>query len=234
MDSFKRYAIYHAPRRDGATADFASFGADWLGRSAEGGVALPRPVIDGLTEPATRALTEAPRKYGLHATIKAPFRLADGRTQAGLVAALEGFCATEAPVRLAGLVMARLGGFLALIPQGDTSDLNRLAARTVADFDAFRAPLTPADVARRNPDALTEGERDNLHRWGYPYVMEAFRFHMTLTGSLPDAVLSRVETGLAPHLSVVVPRPYIIEDLCLFGEDEAGLFHVLHRAALAG
>ena len=65
--------------------------------------------------------------------------------------------------------------------------LEHLAADCVRDFDAFRAPLTAEDRARRRPAKLTQRQRDHLDRWGYPYVFEDFRFHMTLTGRL-DAV----------------------------------------------
>jgi hypothetical protein len=41
-------------------------------------------------------------------------------------------------------------------------------------------------------------------------------------------------TALAAHFAPVLPHPFRIEDLCLFGEDAAGRFHLLHRYALAG
>src|SRR5262249_55850996 len=63
----------------------------------------------------------------------------------------------------------------------------------VRDFDGFRAPLTDADRARRHPSRLTPRQRDYLERWGYPYVMEEFRFHMTLTGRLDPARSSPLE-----------------------------------------
>ena len=40
--------------------------------------------------------------------------------------------------------------------------------------------------------------------------------------------------ALQEHLSPVLPHPFVIEDLCLLGEEMDGRFHLLHRAALSG
>ena len=73
-----------------------------------------------------------------------------------------------------------------------------------------------------------------LGRWGYPYVLEEFRFHLTLSGSLGPAEVDAVMGVLGPWLAPLLPRPFVIEDLCLFGEDAAGRFHLLSRHALTG
>ena len=73
-----------------------------------------------------------------------------------------------------------------------------------------------------------------LQRWGYPHVMEEFRFHMTLTGSLPAAELAAVEAVLAPRLALLLPAPFAIDALTLLGEDADGRFHQISRAALTG
>jgi hypothetical protein len=40
--------------------------------------------------------------------------------------------------------------------------------------------------------------------------------------------------ALAAHFAPVLPQPFRIEDLCLFGEDAGGRFHLLLRYALTG
>lgn len=224
----KRYAVYFAPR-PGA---FAGRAAAWLGREAMSGKALEQPLLPGV--PAPEGITAGPRRYGFHGTIRAPFRLADGLDATGVAAGVAALAARLAPVHCDGLRLENLHGFLALTPTGCEAALLEFAAAVVEGTDAFRAPLTPAEIARRRPEGLSPRQRALLDRWGYPYVMEEFRFHLTLTDRLDAAQAEVVAPALHAHFAPVLPQPFVIEDLCLFGEDEAGLFHLLHRHALTG
>lgn len=228
MEEFRRFAIYHAPR--GTLADF---GAAWLGWDSLRGCAVAQPEVPGLPHPLDQ-ITEAPRKYGLHGTIKPPFRLAVGTTATDLDHAAEALCARLAPVSLPGLTLARLGGFLALVPQGDAGALPDLAAAIVTGLDRFRAAPTKAEIARRRPDRLSPRQRQNLDQWGYPYVLDDFRFHITLTGSLPEVEAAQVQAILAPRIAPHLPAPFRIDALCLFGEGADGRFHLIHRYPLTG
>ena len=227
MTEFQRYAIYHTPRDPG----LAEAGAHWLGWDAAAGIACAQPKLDGLPRPLAD-LTEAPRKYGFHATIKAPFALAAGVSHEDVMAGLAGLARDFAPLDLAGLEVAVLGDFLALRPIGDVSALQAMAGRVVEALDPFRAPLTPAQIAKRRPDSLTPRQRDLLARFGYPYVFEQYQMHMTLSGALSAAdratLLPIAQAYFAPHLT----RPHPIADLCLFGEARNGRFHLIHRYAL--
>lgn len=224
---FHRYAIYVTPPE----GEFAAFGAAWLGWDSAQGAAVAHPEVPGLPAPVAE-ITETPRKYGLHATIKPPFALAEGQGERALMDAFERFCAAEAAVMLEGLEIAALGRFLALVPVGDQGALNGLAARAVAAFEPFRAPLTEAQLARRRAGGLTPAQDAHLLRWGYPFVMEDFRFHITLTGKRPKGELPEIKAVLEPRLGPCVPRPYQIDALSLMGEDVAGRFHLLHRQTL--
>lgn len=228
MEEFKRYAVYHAP----PPGPLADFGASWLGWDAAAGAGCAHPDLPGLPRPVAE-LTARPRKYGFHGTLKPPFRLAPGRDPAALAAALAGFARREAPVTLAGLRLARLGGFLALVPDGDPAPLAALAARVVEHFDPYRAPLGADERARRGPGLSTRQAR-MLERWGYPFVMEEFRFHLTLTGPLDPGVAEATMAALAPRLAPLLPRPFRVDALCLFGEGGDGRFRLVHRYPLSG
>lgn len=226
MTRFQRYAIYVMPE-----GELARFGASWLGWDALTGRMADHPAVDGLPRPLQQ-ITATPRKYGLHATIKPPFRLADGTTLAALMQDLAILCDQQEPVRQEGLTLARLGGFLALIPKGQTTALNALAAQAVTSLDRHRAPLTEADLARRRQSRLRPAQDALLLQWGYPYVLEEFRFHITLTGNLPKHEAEIVAHLLTPLLAPLLPQPYVIDSLCLMAEDAAGLFHLIHRYPL--
>jgi len=222
-----RYAVYHLP----SDPDFSAFSSAWLGWDAETGREPPAPDLPPLPLPRAQ-ITDEPRRYGFHATLKAPFRLAPGTTPQALDSSLADLASQLAPVTLTGLALTPIGRFLALTPADPSAALQDLAARCVAALDCFRAPLTPDDIARRRPDRLTPNQRSLLDRWGYPYVMEEFRFHMTLTGPLDPEPAATVAAILAPRLAALAPRPYRIDALCLLAEGPDRRFRLVRRHPL--
>ncbi len=224
----KRYAVYFAPR----PGTFADRAADWLGRDAVTGQALAQPLLPGVPQP--EAITVDPRRYGFHATLRAPFHPAKGLTVHEIADATATLAARLAPVTCDGLRLENLHGFLALTPTGCEAALLDLAAAVVEATNPLRAPLTAAEVARRRPESLSPRQRALLDQWGYPFVMDEFRFHLTLTDRLPDDQARTVATALQAHFAPILPSPFVIEDLSLFGEDADGSFHLLHRYALTG
>jgi len=230
MSNYPRYAIYYAPEQ---ASDLNRFGAELLGYDAFGGEDLPFPEDVASAAPDWRDLTADPRKYGFHATLKAPFSLAQGRTEAELLAACAAFAATPRAIPVIRPMVGSISGFIAVIPAEPPRDLIRLAADCVSEFDTFRAPLTETDRARRNPSRLTSAQRDHLDRWGYPYVMEEFRFHMTLTGRLDASRLESVLAMLSNRFSTLGLETLAIDRLALFRQDGAdSRFRVVRQHVL--
>ena len=226
--TFTRYAIYYAPP---ANAEWSQFATQWLGWDMARGRTVTQPEIPGMD---MAAITQVPRKYGLHATLKPPMQLAKGYSLADLQTGCADLAARLTPVTLGGLHLARLGRFLALRVSGDETALGALASACVRDLDAFRAPAPKAELEKRRATGLSPEQEANLSAWGYPYVLDQFRFHITLTGRLPKAELPDVEAALEAHLLPLLPRPLEIRDLALVGEDTEGRFHLIHRYALSG
>ncbi len=223
-----RYAVYFTPRQEDALTQSA---AEWLGRDAFSGSELPPP--SDMDRGVWQTLTAEPRRYGFHATLKAPFTLAEGKTQADLVSAFRTFCETTAASVIPSLALNQLGPFFALTPADDATAINSLCASVVERFELFRAPLSPQDLARRKPERLTENQRLLLHRWGYPYVFEEFRFHMTLTGPVPPDLDQEVRQRLLGRFARFIDRPLPIDHLALFCQKERDEpFHVLVSAPL--
>jgi putative phosphonate metabolism protein len=214
-----RYAIYFTPGQDDPLARTA---ASWLGRDPFTGTVPQAPAVTALSPAEIAYHTASARRYGFHATLKAPFVLAEGKTEAELDAALASFSAAAEPVGLAGLAPARLDGFLALVPAAPSPELDRFAGEIVKQFEAFRAPLSEADIRRRNPDKLSQDEFRNLCQWGYPYVFQSFRFHMTLTGRVADPDLPRVRAAIDEVFAPALAKPISLDGLALFVEPEPG------------
>lgn len=224
MNDFKRYGIYMVP--DGA---FFAAGSAWLGWDSETGTRAPHPQVPDLPAPVD-VLSATPRKYGFHGTIKPPFRLAEGQTRDGLERTLAGFCARQSPVVIPRLEVRRLGRFVAIAPATPVPDLAQLAADAVRTLDPFRAPPTQTELARRRKSSLNERQEQLLAQWGYPYVMDEFRFHITLTGPTDQAEAAK--RALVAHFDKLIPCPLHIDTLALMGEDESGMFHVIRRVSL--
>jgi putative phosphonate metabolism protein len=219
MAAFPRYAIYYAPPA-GTALD--ALGANLLGYDAWTGTDLAFPEQITKTVPDWRELTGDPRKYGFHATLKAPFALAAGHSEDDLLVACATFAATPRPLPVITPIVGAISGFIAVVPTEPPSDLYRLASDCVADFDGFRAPLTADDRARRNPAALTPRQCDYLDRWGYPYVWEEFRFHMTLTGRLGTERRAPILAMLRRRFSEIRLDRLAIDRIALFRQVDAG------------
>jgi putative phosphonate metabolism protein len=224
----ERYAIYFAPL---AGSDLARFGDRWLGRDAETGRSLPQPMLDGLDADRLRALTEAPRLYGFHGTLKPPFHLAKGCDVDDLRRAMAGFAARQAAFEIATLQLREIGNFLALVPADPAPALSSLADACVTEFDAYRAAPDAAELAKRHAAGLTPRQAELLARWGYPYVLDEFRFHLTLTGPVADPTeRTRVKGLLQPLVAPLLEQPVPVRELSLFHQpDRATPFRLIHR-----
>ena len=226
-----RFAIYFFPPFD---HPLTVAGQAWLGRDAVSGARLAQPWVRDLGADRFAALTAAPRRYGFHATLKAPFAPRDGVDAKTLIAALDAFAAAQAPFTIEGLSLTWHQGFLALTPSAPSPALNDLAAASVRHFESYRALLSDAALAKRRQSALTARQDTYLRRFGYPYVFEEFAFHMTLSERLGDRrEMAALEVAARRHFADVVDRPLTVDTLALFVEPEPNApFRVFHMSWL--
>jgi len=217
MPSNDRYAIYFAPPEE---SELWRFGIRWLGRDPVSGEPLPQPEGPGLTVDQLAAVTESPRNYGFHATMKPPFHLADGTDALQLRAAVAAFAAAQAAFDAPPVAIKRIGRFQAFALTAPCEAMQRLAADCVRAFDDFRAPQSEADLAKRREAGLSDRQEHYLQQWGYPYVMEEFRFHMTMLGSTRDeAVHEAVAAYLAPRTVRFAEEPLPVDAICLYRQE---------------
>jgi len=189
-----RYALYFSPRAAAAWQDFGN-----------------------------RALVGDARRYGFHATLRAPFRLKPGARVEDLIRDLDSWSAAQRAFVMPVLRVATLDDFVALLPEQPDPRLDAIAAACVQRFERFRAPLNAAELARRRRAPLSARQEELLQRWGYPHVLDQFRFHLSLTGALDGASVPAFEPP---------QEPMVFDAVSLFWEPAPGApFRLLHRAS---
>ena len=227
-----RFAIYFVP---GADTPLYRFGAGFVGYDCYSGGEYGPPEATGLGLADWKQLTQAPRAYGFHATLKAPFRLAQASTENELLTAFRRFAATPRTIPALDPVVRSLGSFIAIVPASPSPAIDLLAADCVTAFDQFRQPLGAQERQSRLGAGLSQRQVEYLDRWGYPYVLEDFRFHMTLTGSIAAAdrrsdILALLQARFA---AMVGSASVQIAQLALLRQDAPSIrFRVICRAPL--
>lgn len=226
-----RYALYFTPPKDDPLTSLASL---WLGRDAFSNEIFSDKAIGVV--PANHAeIIAEPSRYGFHATLKAPFELASSVTERDLLDVAADFAARTPAFTIPELVLGQLGQFFALVPGTLHPPLQDFAAQVVKTFEPFRAALSEADIARRKPEGLSEPERANLLRWGYPYVFDEFHFHMTLTGRIAAEQQAGIRDLLGDRFADHIGKPLAISGLAIFVEEARGApFTVRSWLPLAG
>jgi hypothetical protein len=237
-----RYAAYFAPAYD---SPWWQSGSAWLGRCAVSGRALKQPPVPGLDPLQQQRLTAAPRRYGWHATLRAPFALAPGIDLDTLRGQLRRIAGAQRPFTLPALKVTLLDGFLALQPGAAGGSpgnearaaIDAVASACVRGLQQLAAPLAEEEVQRRRAGGLTAEEDALMLRWGYPYVLERFHFHLSLTGLLRDAapVAAAALHEAAVRWFAPLP-PCRFDSIALFAEPAPGADFVLleHVALGAG
>ncbi|ACE92313.1 hypothetical protein AMC90_CH03312 [Rhizobium phaseoli] len=223
-----RYAICFTPP---ASDPLSLVAANWLGRNVYSGDMLEPPAVRGLSIHEIAFHTAVPRRYGFHGVMKAPFHLSADMSESQLLRDLMRFAGTFAPFQISRLEIARLGSFYSLMPSAPCEQIQYLASAIVQEFDRYRAPLSEADIERSDPDGLSAAQFANLHRWGNPYVMDEFRFHMPVTGSINAVDMPRIESALRKIFEPVLKEPVMVSNVALMIEEGTGgpfRVHSLH------
>lgn len=216
-----RYGVYFSPRPG---TPWTLAGTQWLGRSVDGDPDTEQRAPTGWSAIEFAALTAEPRRYGWHGTLKAPFRLTATETEARLFDAVRNLAAGVRAFELPPMTVQRLGDFLALQPQSPCSKLQTLADACVTTLQPFAAPLNVAELSRHRRTDLSPRQEASLQSWGYPFVLDDFRFHMTLTGRLTALVGDRF-AELHEHARrhfAGLPQPLRVSALSIFVEPQAG------------
>lgn len=219
-----RCAVYWVPP---ATHPLWRAGCEWLGRDAERSMWTLRSV-------APREVTRSPRRYGFHATLKAPLRLREGGRLDAFIDAVASLAQAHQPFTMPPLEVRWLADFLAVRPTHDLAPehpLRRLADACVRELDEWRAPVSPAELERHVPSVNDDPHaRERAQQWGYPHVFDHWRFHMTLSSPLPGGAVNAhqgVEALAREHFAPVLTSPLLCDGLSVFIEPAPGADFVL-------
>lgn len=226
-----RHAIYYAPAH---SSPWWTFGAGWIGRDESLDGTPPEFVAPMLPEPERHRITTQARRYGFHATLKAPFHLRSGATAAELLARTRSLAQRLRPVPLSPLQVRHLGPYVVLLTPEHHTAASALASACVIELDDLRQPLTPDELARRQPATLDARELELLGRYGYPHVLERFRFHLTLTDPVNETQAAQVTAAVSAQVAHLnAQTPLTLDRLCIFEESAPGqVFRRVHDLVL--
>lgn len=215
----ERYAIYFAPAIASSLWQRAS---QWLGRDCTQTGELAQPSIEGISPMAQYEYTESPRRYGFHATLKAPFQLAHQTNIESLRRELDAFANAHAPVTIGALKVHQIGKFIALVPENQRADVTNFAQTTVRHFDDFRAPMNEEKRQQRIAAGLNDRQIELLDKWGYPYVEEQFKMHLTLTGPVDKPAQQTLFDAANSWFADELGHTFQLDNLALYHEPEKG------------
>ena len=187
-NDFSRYAIYYVPPQ---SAQFTQFAASWFGWDVYKSINVKYPVLSDLNYDI-KEITSTPSKYGLHATLKAPFFLVPDKTIDELRSSLSILSSSIKKFEISSICLKKIAGYIAIVPTSQNERINYLAKKCLEDLDCFRKAEPLEIINKRRSVGLSERQEAHLLKWGYPYVLDNFDFHLTLTEQLEPQLLENV------------------------------------------
>ena len=224
--NYKRYAIYYAPIEN---PELDLFGKCWLGWDPYKGEETTKSDLSKLTSfKKFSSLVLTPKQYGFHGTIKAPFRLKNEYTYNDLENKVREISKQIQSFHLDKLVIKKLGNFIALTPSKNLK-VNDVSNKFVEGLDFLRDDLSEDEIKKRNPHKLSFNQKKKLFKWGYPYVFNEFKFHLTLTGKLRIEEIDNVYKYLQTILKSVNLRKIHFKSICIFGQKTDEKFYFIKK-----
>jgi len=224
--NYERYAIYYAPLEN---SELDIFGKCWLGWDPYKGSQTNKSDFSKLPDfEKFSKFVVAPKQYGFHGTIKAPFRLKDGFTYNDLENQVGEISKQIHSFYLDQLIIKKLGNFIGLIPTNNLK-VNAVSNKFVKELDYLRDELSESEIKKRKPHKLTSNQKQLLFKWGYPYVFNEFKFHLTLTSKLNNVEIDDVFKSLQNILKQVNLNKISFNNICIFGQKSDEKFYFIKK-----
>ena len=224
--NYKRYAIYYVPSEN---SELDLFGKCWLGWDPYKGVETTKSDLSKLPSfKKFSSLVLTPKQYGFHGTIKAPFRLKNEYTYNDLENKVREISKQIHSFYFDQLIIKKLGNFIGLIPTNNLK-INAVSNKFVEELDYLRDELSESEIKKRKPHKLTSNQKQMLFKWGYPYVFDEFKFHLTLTSKLNVVEIDDVLRSLQNILKQVNLNKISFNNICIFGQKSDEKFYFVQR-----
>ena len=224
--NYKRYAIYYVPSEN---SELDLFGKCWLGWDPYKGVETTKSDLSKLPSfKKFSSLVLTPKQYGFHGTIKAPFKLKNEYTYNDLENKVREISKQIHSFYFDQLIIKKLGNFIGLIPTNNLK-INAVSNKFVEELDYLRDELSESEIKKRKPHKLTSNQKQMLFKWGYPYVFDEFKFHLTLTSKLNVVEIDEVFRSLQNILKQVNLNKISFNNICIFGQKNDEKFYFVKR-----
>ena len=236
MTNYKRVAIYFLPKKN---SSLENFGKNLLGRdiNKKKKISLTRRqkyfINRGFTYfDELKDYCEEPAKYGFHATLKAPFRLKRNVKTKNFYDVISHIAAQHSRFKIKGLKIVYSKKFTLITSRKPNKLLINLENDLVKHLDTFRAELNKTDIKKRIPDSLTIKQNKYLKEWGYPFVFDQFKFHMTLMNQNNNKLSNKQKLELEKLIYKISNNVIEFNEISLLGENKNGHFEEIKRFKL--
>lgn len=220
----KRLAIYYTPEESSSLAGEAAI---WFGRDIYSTTRAAGAGANNLNDTFIANITKSPSHYGFHATLKPPFTIENADVIEEISLLLETFANSREAFIIPDFEVKMLNSFFCLRPKTVSNQLHSIANELVTQFDHFRLPAGQAELEKRRSSGLTRNQEQMLLKWGYPYVMEEYRFHLTLTGMIEKQFRQAVAQELSERFTSDILESVEFDRISLFLEDNCQPLHCI-------
>ena len=237
MKKYSRYAIYYAPPKE---SNLEEFGRYWFGWDPINAKSINnKQRINYLNGFGIKNLKNIDknvliaRKYGFHGTLIPPFKLNKNYSTKTLFKKTEKIAKKFKKFKFYKFKLKKINNFYAFVQNKKNNNINKLSNRLVRELFKFRSPLTKKEIDRRNPSKLSKFQLNILYKWGYPYLMSEFKFHMTLASEVTGNKLYSELKKIENNKEIILNEINNFDKIYIFGENQKGMFENLENFSLS-
>ena len=237
MKKYSRYAIYYAPPKESSLEEFGRYWFGWDPLNAK--LINNKHRINYLNRFGIKNLINIdknvliPKKYGFHGTLIPPFKLNKNYSTNTLFKKTEEIAKKFKKFKFYKFKLKKMNNFYAFVQNKKNNNINKLSNRLVRELFKFRSPLSKKEIDRRNPSKLSKLQLNILYKWGYPYIMSEFNFHMTLASEVTGNKLYFELKKIEKNKEIILNEINNFDKIYIFGENQKGMFENLENFSLS-